>query len=218
MFLNILEEPQIMMLDDIFLYSTKDNYEESDENGNQLRIYDDDEDYNKTSYIETIPKYFINKKLWIKYTSLLCSSCGRKINKIPLPIIFKKINTPARVEGEKITLMPNFPSNNSSFNKNDIIYTESRIIKFSHGLFCSITCIGWYLNNVKDENIANKWETKELTLETYEELTGIELYDIPESINYIKLASRSGTSGISDEEFDNLNERKTISYRINEQI
>lgn len=214
MFLNILEEPQILMLDDIFLYSTKDNYGEDEDFENGLKIYDDDCD--DAAYIETMPEYFINKKLWIKYTSLLCSSCGRKICGTPLPIILKKISTPIRIEGEKITLMPNFPSNNSLFDKNDIMNCESTIVKFSHGLFCSITCIGWYLNNVKDENITNKWETKELTLEVYKELTDIELYDIPESINYIKLASRSGTSGISDEEFDNLNERKIISYRINE--
>ena len=215
-FLCIIEEPQILYLNDIFMYSNMDNYDE------QIFIseYEPDEltiESKSNTYIEEMPKYYINKKIWIKHTTLLCTSCGRKINNIPLTIILKTIKTPVFIHGEKITLIPNFPSNNNNINNiYDVTKHDSKTVGMVHGLFCKITCIGWYINNIKDEKIKNKWEITELTLKFYEEISGIKLTDIPESINYIKLSSRSGTSGISDDDFDYLNERKIIMYTINE--
>ena len=213
--LCILEESQTLHLHDIFMYSNPDDYDENFTPGYNNTILSTE---TKTNiFIEEMPKYYIDKKTWIKHTSLMCTSCGRKINNIPLTIVLKKIKTPVVIDGENIVLIPNFPSNNNNFNiTDDITKYTARVVGMTHGLFCKITCIGWYINNIKDEKIKNKWEIRELTLKFYEEITGDKLTDIPESINYIKLSSRSGTSGISDEDFDNLNERKVIMYKINE--
>jgi len=215
-FLCILEEPQILYLNDIFMYSNLDNYDDqtfvSEYNTDISTI-----ENKNVSYVEEMPKYYINKKTWIKHTSLLCTSCGRKINNIPLTIILKIIKTPISIIGEKITLIPNFPSNNNNYNNiNDITKYTAKKVGMTHGLFCKITCIGWYLNNIKDAKIKNNWEVTELTLDFYADITDTRLTDIPESINYIKLSSRSGTSGMSDEDFDNLNERKIIMYKIDD--
>lgn len=216
--MGIIEEPQYIILHDIYMYSNKDNYineyaEELDifENLNTLTI----NDANNTENTEDIPKYFINKKLWIKHTSLLCGCCGRSITNIPIPIIIKKIKTPVHITGLTITLVPNFPSN-ITIDSDRPINNESEIVYFVYGLFCNITCIGWYINKVVDNHIINKWETKELTLEVYKLITNNKLYDIPESINYIRLATRCGVSGLTDKDFDNLNERKIITYKVNE--
>lgn len=227
---SIIEDNKMLELENIFMHSILDNYNidtdiiENSYNNCYQTDYDNNlfNDTNITTCInaEKIPEYYMNKNIWIKKTSLLCTSCGRSIKDIPLTIIIKKIKNPVTIMNEEITLIPNFPTNNknnntnTNKNKNNVSHSME-IIGKTRGLFCSIPCIGHYLNFIKKEKFVNMWEVKTLTLQFIKDVTGNDLIDIPISIDYIKLASRSGPSGYTDEEFDNLNKRKIIMYTRN---
>lgn len=153
-----------------------------------------------TTTYDEIPKYFVNKKSWIKKTNLQCWMCCNPITGMPwtIPVAWSNIVKPGKENKQKLSKKPP---------KIDSMSTEIKVMEV-RSVQCSEFCAIRYIRRVKDDEIPDQWESEKLLLILYRKLTGKSVASIPEALDKSKMEQFCGSEkGLSVVEFKNSNKK-----------
>jgi len=131
------------------------------------------------SYIDYagLPEYFTGLDTWPKHTNLQCCNCDLSFRGIPW-----------------------FISLNKSYR---ILDGVQRGVMDVHKVFCSPFCAVWYVNNVNDSKIINRWDVLELLREFCSIVMGRRVEHIPEAPSKYSMIQYVGTYGITVQDYRN---------------
>jgi len=125
-----------------------------------------------------LPEYFIDLNTWPKISDLQCCSCNLPFRGIPW-----------------------FIALNKSFKVIDGV--QKKVMEV-HRVFCTPFCAMWYINNVNDSHIINKWDVLELLREFCSTVLSRKVEYIPEAPSKYEMIQHKGMDGISTQEYRNL--------------
>lgn len=236
-----LEELKSDSDDDIFSKNTAESDNSKKKRLNLNELLENENPILKNNYsnnvpYEIVPKHFINAKLWIKSTNLMCCYCHDIIRGIPYPIVLgqNKILIP---ENEEINetfislLTPVFVEKNvfkSTINEtieyidkssdDHLLFSnqtlkEVKAYKIHNILCCDIVCVGNYIRKINDTKINNRRESIQMSISVYKEITGNTIEDIPEKDLWIVMEQYCGLTGQKRNEYREKNLNKEIKLK-----
>lgn len=132
---------------------------------------------------DSLPEYFTGRDTWPNSCNLHCSNCDLSFRGTPWFVPLNKIMRLDKITNEQIpTLLP-------------------------YLVFCTPFCLEYYVNNVNDPKIYNKWDIHELIKEEMFLLTKRRPIYIPEAPLKTTMIQYRGPTGISPNEYRELLER-----------
>jgi hypothetical protein len=164
---------------------------------------------NKIDYDE-LPEFFIDVDRWPKKCNLLCRSCKNTPRDMPWPIIISKIKMLVSIgEGGQI-YFKNSELDNEECDIDTFRQKELKEIKVHEyvGMFCHPFCARYYIDNVNDAKITNKWEAIHFLVNLYNQVNHTSFDDIPLSEDPMLQMQFSGKNGITSHQFICGNELK----------
>lgn len=126
----------------------------------------------------SLPEYFTGLDSWPKHTNLQCCNCDLSFRGIPW-----------------------FISLNKSYR---IIDKVQKGVMDVHRVFCSPFCAVWYVNNVTDSKIINKWDVMELLREFCSLVMGKRVEHIPEAPSKYTMIQYVGIYGITAQDYRDI--------------
>lgn len=173
---------------------------------------------NKPSSYDEIPKYFLDKKTWIKSTNVLCCGCGNEIEGMPcfIPLTLTKKIFTNDIADSQVYL--NADQDEASEISDSAILSgsqlrEERVIQV-HLLTCNSLCSKYYIRNVKDSKITNVWESVKLLNVVHEKLYGEKATEIPEAEDPRIMAKFCGRGGCTEDEYREKNRNKAAKFKM----
>ena len=132
-----------------------------------------EETYDDNTYISyaSLPEYYISLEQWPTHTNLQCCSCDLAFRGIPWFIALGKTT----------------------------IKTQKAMLVYK--VFCTPFCTMWYINNVKDHRLINKWDIIEMLHEFCSGVLGKRVEYIPEAQSKYNMIQYVGSDGITAQEF-----------------
>lgn len=129
---------------------------------------------------DSLPEYFTDRESWPNSCNLHCSNCDLSFRGVPWFIPINKI---------------------SRMDKNS---NKQKLVLLRYLVFCTPFCLEFYVNNVRDTKIHNKWDIHELIKEEMFLLTGRRPIYIPEAPLKTTMIQYCGPTGISPHEYREL--------------
>lgn len=227
-------------LDNIESESDEDNYESEEDLDEEKLIkvleneINSNENEQKVVYenkvekvYEKNPKCYINSKLWIKQTNVLCCYCRSEITEVPFPIPvnqikmqiseddnaneFKHLLFISKDNKKNITDIEKSADDNLLFsNRND---KEVKAYTILDCLSCDIVCGGNYIRKVKDFRITNIPQSIKMSICIYKDLTGKVIEEIPDKDLWVVMKKFSGANGQTESEYKEKNINKEIKLK-----
>ena len=167
--------------------------------------------------LDELPRQYYNTDRLIKTTNLACWGCGSGIMHQPwlLPISVDRTDLEPGDQEQDFSTSKEIHLDLSDFRKQQMmeITKRSKQIKImkTNGIFCHVWCIGRYLKGPNDLGI-NTWQTSELVREMFKSREGRELIAIPVSESPRLMSRYSGPSGLTEEQYYQMNYKNLISY------
>jgi hypothetical protein len=178
-------------------------------------------DKENQNYTE-IPKYYTNRKTWPTGTNILCWCCHNRVRGIPwfvpLAWIKKVFVDDLEIENQIYFNTEGKEDEVSEISDNAILTNGQTVhegkVFIPHGIFCGPMCVKRYIKYVKDPKISNIWETIKLLSVLYKEITGGICNEIPEAEDPHIMAKFSGSGGISEKQYIDLNDATAAKFKL----
>lgn len=137
---------------------------------------------------EKLPRYYRNLSEWPQHTNLRCWNCYSTFDSRPWFV-------PLNITKQIISTNP---------------MIEEQVIE-THGNFCFAPCVKSYI--IKNpEKIVNEWVSLGLLKDIYQLWTNDKIFDIPMAETPHIKKCFSGTTGVSDSEYNKINYNKMKMY------
>lgn len=176
-------------------------------------------DTNINIIYDSVPKYYIDFKSWIKSINLLCCFCHDNILGVPFPIALgqTKILLPTENTEVYITL-PNKADSFDKLNDDNLLYScqsmkEVKAYNIHDIVCCDIVCVGNYIRKITDTKITNKKESIKMSISIYNNITGQNIEDIPEKDLWCIMKQYCGNNGQSRNDYRDKNSNKEIKLK-----
>jgi hypothetical protein len=170
------------------------------------------------SEYDEIPRYFVDKKTWIKNTNLLCCNCSNEIEGMPcfVPLNWTKRVFTNETEGQ---IYVNAEQDEASEVSDAALLSGSQNVKEEkviqvHLLACDSCCAKRYIKRSQDSKITNVWESLKLLDVVHEKLYGEKPSEIPEAEDPRSQAKFCGKGGLTEDEYRDKNRNKALRLKV----
>ena len=150
---------------------------------------------------DTLPRQFVDPKIWPQKVNLCCCFCSAKIPKAPHPIGLSSTNMSA------VDIVQSYGLNISEDEGEVRVYNVHEIAG------CDIVHAVNYIRKVSDKKIPDKSQAVTLTFQIHKMLTGMEIFEVVDVELWTSMRQYKGNSGYTCEEWQNKYSGREFSFK-----